>query len=427
VLASRRYGNIGELDGVPGGDLGPVEITIAGYFHFSDSLIQDIATALAAPGQGVMKDVWIAQVAMTRFGKRPESLQDLMADAALEVLKNSSREPDALVVTTMSPEEFIGEGNFASQIASYIGCAQVPAIRVETATSSGAAALYAGFAMIASGLHHTVLVLGGEKMTHLPTPRVSQIISRVMDPQERLYGATMPALAAICTRAALADGLITPIDMARVAVKNHANGARNPYAHFQHAITVNEVMNSRVVADPLRLKHCCPISDGAAAVILTAEPTGVKFAGIGHGSDLLAVRHRESLTTFRATQAAAKAAFQMAGFGPERIQVAEIHDAFTPFELLALEDIGLFRPGQAANATGNGETALNGRLPVNPSGGLKARGHALAATGLAQAVEIVWQLTGQAHNRQVQAQVGLAHSIGGMATNNWVSVLQRVA
>jgi acetyl-CoA C-acetyltransferase len=281
--------------------------------------------------------------------------------------------------------------------------------------------------MIAAGLHRNVLVLGGEKMTHVSTPRVSQIISRVIDPQERAYGATMPALAAIVAQAALADGLITAMDMARVAVKNHANGARNPYAHFQHLVSVEEVTSSRLVADPLRLMHCCPISDGAAAVLLTAEPTGLKVAGIGQGGDYLAVRHRSSLTTFRATQEAAKAAFQMAGFGPERVQVAEIHDAFAPFELLSLEDIGLFRHGQAAKATLNGDTELTGRLPVNPSGGLKARGHALAATGLAQVVEIAWQITGRAPGRQVKAQVGLAHSIGGLATNNWVSILQQVA
>lgn len=374
-----------------------------------------------------MKDVWVAGLAMTRFGKRPESLQDLMANAALEAMRDAGREPDALVVTSMAPEEFVGEGNLASQISSYVGLSHVPALRVETATSSGAAALYSGFSMVAAGLHRNVLVLGGEKMTHVPTPRVSQIISRVIDPEERVYGATMPALAGIVTQAAMEEGLISEEDMARVAVKNHANGTRNPFAQFQHPITVDDVLGSRIVADPLRLMHCCPISDGAAAVFLTSERTGLKLAGIGQGGDYIALRFRSSLTTFCASQEAAKAAFQMAGFGPERVQVAEIHDAFAPFEIMSLEDVGLFRPGQAAKATLNGETELTGRLPVNPSGGLKARGHALAATGLAQVVEIGWQLTGRAFNRQVKGQIGLAHSIGGLATNNWVSLLQRVA
>jgi acetyl-CoA C-acetyltransferase len=374
-----------------------------------------------------MNDVWIAAAAMTPFGKRPEKLQDLMADAALQVLRDCGREPDALVVTTMDPEEFVGEGNFSSQMGTYLGLSHVPSIRVETATSSGAAALYAGFSMVASGLRHNVLVLGGEKMTHLSTPRVSEIISRVIDPHERSYGATMPALTAIVTRAALSKGLITTLDMARVAVKNHANGARNPYAHFQHPITIDDVMESRMIADPLRLQHCCPISDGAAAVMLTADRMPVKLTAIGQGVDFLAVRYRRSLTGFRATQDAAREAFQMAGFGPDRVQVAEIHDAFSPFEILSAEDIGLFPRGRAAKATMNGDTAIEGSLPLNPSGGLKARGHALAATGIAQVVEIFWQLTGQAHNRQVNAQIGLAHSIGGLATNNWISILQYMA
>lgn len=373
-----------------------------------------------------MKDVWIAAAAMTCFGRLSEKLEDLMANAALLVMREADRQPDALVVTSMNPEEFVGEGNLASRMSTYLGLSHVPGVRVETATSSGAAAIYAGFAMIASGLRRNVLVLGGEKMTHVSTPRVSEIISRVIDPHERSYGATMPALAGIVARAALAKGLITEMDMAQVAVKNHANGARNPYAHFQQAITVEDVMSSRMIADPVRLQHCCPISDGAAALMLSCDPSDVKLTAIGQGSDYLAVRYRSSLTGFRATRDAAKEAFQMAGFGPERVQVAEIHDAFTPFEVLSLEDIGLFPQGKAARAFHNGELEIGGRLPVNPSGGLKARGHALAATGIAQVVELVWQLTGRAEGRQVNAEVGLAHSIGGLATNNWVTLVQHV-
>jgi acetyl-CoA acetyltransferase len=184
-------------------------------------------------------------------------------------------------------------------------------------------------------------------------------------------------------------------------------------------------MESRIVADPLRLFHCCPISDGAAALVLSAEPGPIRIAGIGQGTDTMAVRYRESLVSFRATQAAARAAYQMAGFGPERVEVAEVHDAFAPFELIALEDLGLVPPGKAGRATMAGETALDGRLPINPSGGLKARGHPLAATGIAQIVELVWQLLGEAHGRQATARVALAHSIGGLATNNWVTLLER--
>jgi len=275
-----------------------------------------------------------------------------------------------------------------------------------------------------SGLARTVVVVGGEKMTHLATPKVSELIGRSLDPYERSYGTTMPAFAALVTRALMARHGVTEREIAHVAVKNHANGARNPLAQFREPITIDMVLESRMVADPLRLFHCCPISDGAAAVVLTGSRTSVRVAGVGQGTDALALRHRESLTSFRATQAAASAAFAMAGFGPERVDVAEIHDAFAPFELISLEDIGLFPPGKAGPATLDGETALEGRLPINPSGGLKARGHPLAATGIAQIVECVWQLTGRAPTRQVGCSVALAQSIGGPGTNNWVTILE---
>jgi acetyl-CoA acetyltransferase len=373
-----------------------------------------------------MTNVWIAGAGMTRIGRRSEPLQDLMAEAALAALAAAGIEqPDAVVVAAMNPEEFVGDGNFASSVASYMGLAEVPTLRIETATSSGAAAVYAGFVQVAAGQRRAVLVVGGEKMTHLPTPKVSELIGRSIDAYERSYGATMPALAGLITRALIARQGLTLREMAQVAVKNHANAARNPYAHFREPVTLDAVLRSRMVADPLRLLHCCPISDGAAALVLTAERAAVRVAGIGHGTDTLAVRHRHDLVSFRATQAAAQAAFAMAGFGPERVDFAELHDAFASFELIALEDIGLVPPGKAGHVTLDGETALDGRLPINPSGGLKARGHPLAATGLAQMVECVWQLTGQAEGRQLDGRVALAHSIGGLATNNWVTLLER--
>ncbi len=372
-----------------------------------------------------MNNVWIAGAGMTRFGRRDESLPDLMAEAGLAALRDAGIErPDALVVAAMNPEEFTGAGNYGSLINTHLGLAQVPVVRVETATSSGMAAVYAGFADIAAGLHRTVLVVGGEKMSHIPTPRVSEIIGRSIDPHERTYGTTMPALAGLITRAAMHSRGLTLREMAQVAVKNHANGARNPLAHFREPVTLEAVMESRLVADPLRLYHCCPISDGAAALVLTAEPAPIRIAGIGQGTDTMAVRYRSELTSFRATQAAAQAAYAMAGFGPERVELAEIHDAFSPFELISLEDTGLIPAGKAGRATLDGETALDGRLPVNTSGGLKARGHPLAATGIAQIVELCWQLRGMAEGRQVQARVGLVQSIGGLATNNWVAIVE---
>lgn len=384
--------------------------------------------ACAAIGNLGNMAVGIVGAGMTRFGRSTQSLPDLMAEASQMALAAAGLEaPDAIVVATMNPEEFVGEGNFASHVATHMGFAHVPALRVETATSSGAAAIFSAFASSAAGMFRTVLVVGGEKMTHIATPRVSELIGRSMDPHERSYGATMPALAGLITRALMTRHGVSLREISQVAVKNHANGRRNPYAHFREAVSLDTVMDSRMVADPLRLYHCCPISDGAAAVVLTRGPAPVRIAGVGQGTDTLAVRHRPDLTSFSATQTAARAAFAMAGFGPERIDFAEVHDAFSPFELIALEDIGLVPPGKAGRATLDGETALDGRLPINPSGGLKARGHPLAATGISQVVELYWQLTGAASGRQLQGRTALAHSIGGLATNNFVTILERAA
>jgi acetyl-CoA C-acetyltransferase len=370
-------------------------------------------------------DVWIAGAGMTRFGKRNESLPDLIAEAAYAALTDARiDEPDAIVVGAMNPEEFTGDGNFGSLINTHLGLSHVPTLRVETATSSGLAAFYTGFAAVAAGLHRHVLVVGGEKMSHVPTPRVSEIIGRSIDPHERRYGTTMPALAGLITRAAMQRNGLTLREISQVAVKNHLNASRNPYAHFQEPVTLEAVMQSRVVADPLRLFHCCPISDGAAAVVLSAERSRVRVAGIGQGTDTIAIRYRAELTSFRATQVAAQAAYRMAGFGPERVDVAELHDAFSPFEIISLEDTGLMAAGKDGRATLDGETAIDGRLPVSPSGGLKGRGHPLAATGIGQVVELCWQLRGEAGARQVEARVGLAQSIGGLATNNWIVLVE---
>ncbi len=365
---------------------------------------------------------------MTRFGSRPDSLADLMAEAARGALTAAGLErPEALVVSAMNPEEFVGEGNFASHVATHLGLARTPSLRAETATSSGAAALFTAFAMVSAGVYRSVLVVGGEKMTHLPTPRVSELIGRSIDAYERSYGATMPALAGLVTRAWMARTGATLRDISLVAVKNHAHAARNPWAHFREPVTLDAVMDSRLVAEPLRLFHCCPISDGAAALVVVAERGPVRIAGMGQGTDYLPLRYRDQLTSFRATQEAARAAYRMAGFGPERVDVAELHDAFTPFELISMEDLGLAPHGKATRMLGHGETALDGRLPINPSGGLKARGHPLGATGVAQVVELYWQITEQAGERQVPARTGLAQSIGGLATSNWVTLLERAA
>jgi acetyl-CoA acetyltransferase len=379
-----------------------------------------------------MAEVYVAGVGMTAFGKRSESLAELMAEAARMAREHSGHDTfDALYLGVMNPEEFSGESNIAAAIVDHLRLWGVPAIRVETASATGAAALHAAFYAVASGHCRNVLVLAGEKMTHLSTSRTTRILAEVIERYERNCGASMPALAAMLSQRYMSQYKISLPHMQRilfaVAHKNHLNGAFNPYAQFRHEITYDQYLQSRIVSTPLRLYDCAPISDGAAAVILSADPTDVKIAGIGQGTDTLGVRFRDSFTAFRSTQVAAKKAYDMAGLNPQDIDFAEVHDAFTPFEVIGTEDLGFFEPGKGARAAEKGVTRLEGELPINPSGGLKARGHPVGASGLAQIVEIVWQLRRQVDSRRQvpRATVGLAQSTGGLANNNFVTILER--
>ncbi|MEK6613386.1 MAG: beta-ketoacyl synthase N-terminal-like domain-containing protein, partial [Candidatus Binatota bacterium] len=344
-----------------------------------------------------MAAVYIAGVGMTKFGKSSQTLAELFCEAAVSALSSSPiQEVDALYIGVMNPEEFTGDSNIASQIADALGVTGLPALRVETASSAGAAALHAAFQAVASGYYQNVLVLGGEKMTHLSTSATTRILAEVIDKQERQCGATMPALAAMITeryrkKYRLSHSRLEHI-LCRVAMKNHLNGSRNPYAQFQQPITERSYFASKFVSTPLRLYDCSPITDGAAAVILTAEKTDAVISGIGQGTGPLNLRERDSFTSFRATQIAAARAYEMAGLSPKEIDFAEVHDAFTPFEIICTEDLGFFPPGKGGNAVEEGKTSLNGLLPINPSGGLKSRGHPVGASGGAQAVEVVWGL-----------------------------------
>jgi acetyl-CoA C-acetyltransferase len=208
-------------------------------------------------------------------------------------------------------------------------------------------------------------------------------------------------------------------------VKNHYNATLNQYAHFQKEVSLDQVLRSRVIADPLRLYDCAPISDGACAVVLTSKKGKVKVLGIGHATDTLSLAHRDSLTSFKSTRIAAKKAYLMAKISAKDVDLAEIHDAFTTFEIIGTEDLGFFPQGEGGRAVTRGVTALNGELPINTSGGLKAKGHPVGASGLAQIIEIYRQLSGDAKNRQVDgATIGLTQSTGGLANNNLVTILE---
>ncbi len=380
-----------------------------------------------------MSAVYVAGVGMTRFGKTNTSLRELLAQAARQAIESSAQLSaiDAVYVGVMNAEEFTGESNIAASIVDYLGLYGVPAIRIETASSTGAAAFHAAFYAIASGHFRNILVLAGEKMSYLSTAKTTKILAEVIEVYERNCGASMPALAAMITQRYMKTHKISLPHMQRilsaVAIKNHFNGSLNPFAQFQQEITPEKYLASREISSPLRLYDCAPITDGAAALLLTADKTDIRVAGVGQGTDTLGVRFRDSFTSFRATQLAAKKAYEMAQINPKDVDFAEIHDAFTTFEIIGSEDLGFFPAGRGGRAAEKGVTSLEGERPINPSGGLKARGHPVGASGLAQLVEIVWQMRGMVEpKRQLKrTTVGLAQSIGGLANNNFVTILER--
>src|SRR4026207_1494473 len=387
-----------------------------------------------------MQSVYIAGVGLTRFGKDPRSLGEIFSEAAHLALAETA-EVDALYIGVMSPEEFTGHSNIASLIADAVDLTGVPATRVETASSAGAAALMAGFQAIAPGYYRRVLVLAGEKMTHLSTSATTRILAEVIDPRERLCGATMPALAAMITQKYrqkfhLSEARLENI-LCSIALKNHGNGAKNPSAQFQRASSRETYFGSKLVATPLRLsagaarpargvrpRRAPPTPGGAAAVVLTREPSDVRISGVGQGTGVLSLQDREVFTSFPSTQIAAARAYAMANTEPKGIDFAEVHDAFTAFEIISTEDLGFFPPGKGGDAAFEGKTTIEGILPINLSGGLKARGHPVGASGLAQVVEVTKTLRGERPWRR-EFKRGLTQSTGGLGTNNFVTILER--
>jgi len=373
-----------------------------------------------------MKEIYISGCGLSKFGKREESLEEIMCEAAEAAIRESGCDSfDAVYVGAMNPEDFNGESDISSVITDHLGLTPIPATRIETASSTGASTFDEAIYAIASGYFKRVLVIAGEKMTSVSTPRATEIVAEVIEKHERSLGATMPALAAIITRRYMYEYGMTREALSMVAVKNHHNGTLNPYAQFRKEITRATVEESKMVADPLRLYDCSPISDGAAAAVLTSDTGYARVIGLGHGTDYMAFHQRDNLLSFRSTTTAAEKAYKMAGITPGDIDFAEVHDAFTPFEIIGTEDLGFFEKGKGWLAVLDGETAIGGRLPINPSGGLKARGHPVGASGLAQIVETAWQLGKRAGARQLEkARIGLTQSIGGLATNNLVTIIQ---
>jgi len=334
----------------------------------------------------------------------------------------------------MAAGRLIGQEHITALIADYMGLNPIPATRVEAACASGGVALRSGYLAVASGLHSNVVVGGVEKMTDVPVGEAAVALGGAGDQEWELFmGATFPALYAFMARRHMHEFGTTEEQMAMVAVKNHANASKNPYAHFQNQITLRDVMKSKKVAEPLKLYDCSPITDGAAAIILAPldkareyTDVPVEIVASSQASDTLALHHRKSLTTLNATVEAARKAYGMAKVKPNDIDVCEVHDCFTIAEIIAYEDLGFFKKGKGGKAIEDGETVLDGRIPINTSGGLKGCGHPVGATGVKQAVEITWQLRGEAKGRQVNgAEIGMTHNVGGSGATCVIHIMKR--
>jgi len=285
-----------------------------------------------------------------------------------------------------------------------------------------------------SGLFDIVMVGGVERLTHLKTSEATEYLSLSADyALEQWNGFTFPALFASMARAHMHKYRTKEEHFAMVAVKNHSCGAKNPKAHLQKEITLDEVMSSKVIASPLKLYDCSLISDGASCLILTKPELARKFTdspvyiiGTGQASDTIGIYERDDLTKLNASILAAKQAYEMADISPKEVNLAEVHDCFTIAEILAYEALGFCKPGEGGNMIENQETCLDGCIPVNMSGGLKSKGHPVGATGAAQAYEIFLQLTDQADKRQVSdARIGLSHNIGGTGSTAIVHIYKR--
>ncbi len=388
-----------------------------------------------------MREVAIIGVGLTKFGELwDKSFRQLITEAGTKAILDAGirgSEIDALYVGSMSPGRFIGQEHVGALVADSSGLSvmHIPATRIESACASGGMALRHAYIAVAAGIHDIVIVGGVEKMTDVVGSEATNILAMAADQEwEAFFGVTFPALYAMIARRHMYEYGTTREQLAMVAVKNHENALLNPNAQFHRKITVEDVINSPPVATPLNLLDCSPISDGAAALVLcplekAKEYTDkiVKIAGSGQATDSLALHGREDICTFMSTVRASREAYKQAGIQPKDVDVAEVHDCFTIAEILAIEDLGFVEKGEGGKAVEEGLTARDGEIPVNPSGGLKAKGHPVGATGVAQVAEIVLQLRGEAEKRQIpDARIGLAHNIGGSGASCTVHILEAV-
>lgn len=373
----------------------------------------------------------------TKYGKLNESIIEIALNASKDAIESAGITPKDIQAGYISNVFGVADKqvHMAPVIMSNLGIPHVPGLTIESACGSGSVMFREAYANIAAGFYDCVLALGVEKITHTGTTQSTTLFSYCSDFfYEGGNGASFPGLFASIARVYMTTHKANEEDLAYVAVKNHENGILNPKAHVRKKITVDDVMKSPVVASPLKLYDCCPFSDGASAVILCneefAKKSGkpyVEVIGSGRGASPAAVQAREDITTIPSTISAAKQAYKMAGITPKDIDFAEVHDCFTIAEIIDIEDLGFFPKGTAAHAVREGATRRNGEIPINPSGGLKSKGHPIGATGVGQVVEVFEQFTGKAGERTVKnAETALTHNFGATGASAAVHIFRKV-
>jgi acetyl-CoA C-acetyltransferase len=387
----------------------------------------------------MMRDVAVIGIGLTKFGELwDKSFRNLISEAGAKAIIDagvSGKEIDALYVGSMSGGRFVGQEHVGAMVADASGFAHmhIPSIRVESACASGGVAIRQGYLSVASGINDVVVVGGVEKMTDVVGEEATDILATGLDQEwEAFFGATFSGEYAMIATRHMYEYKTTREQLAKIAVKNHANGALNPFAQFKRPMALDRIISAPYEAYPLGMLDCSPVSDGAAAVILcVAEKVKnysgkpVKIIGTGQASDTLSLHGRRDICTFDSTVNAAKNAYNQANVKSEDIDVAEVHDCFTIAEILAIEDLGFVKKGEGGKAIDNKITTIDGQIPVNTSGGLKAKGHPVGATGVSQVAEIVMQLRGEADQRQVKdAKIGLTHNVGAVGASCVVNILE---
>ena len=384
-----------------------------------------------------VEKVCVIGAGSTKYGKLDDSISDITIQASVGAIESAGIDPKEIKAGYISNVFGVADKqvHLGPVVMSNLGISERPSLSIESACGSGSVSFREAFANVAAGFYDVVLVTGVEKVTHTGTDWTTTYFSYCSDFfYEGQAGASFPGLFASMARAYLTEFKATEEDLARVAVKNHENGLLNPKAHLRKKITIDDVMNSAVVASPLKLYDCCPFSDGASSVIICSEKFAkehtkdyVEVIGSGRGGSSAALQGREHLTTIPSTRIAAEAAYKMAGITPKDIDFAEVHDCFTIAEIIDTEDLGFFEKGKGVEGVREEQTSRKGEIPINPSGGLKSKGHPIGATGVGQIVEVFEQLTGKAGERTVNdAKIGLTQNFGATGASCAVHIFKSV-